>query len=179
MKTRVFLPLILVAVTLAWAGSATAASISFLEPISPTANIMVATDILGASITTSPELASVTATVVGVDIDSPLSASVALREGSLTGPISDLLTVSLSTSGSLTATFQSDTETPLTGTPLVNLVENGLPQIAFTAELDDVGLTITTQSDLDLAPVPEPGALLLFGSSLAGLGVVLRRHRRS
>jgi len=35
MKIRVFLPLILVAVTLAWVGSASAISISFIEPISP------------------------------------------------------------------------------------------------------------------------------------------------
>jgi PEP-CTERM motif len=178
MKIRLVFLLLFVAVVFGWVVPVSALQISFLEPISPTANIAATTDIVGATITTSPELASVSATIVGVDLDSTLSRSVALREGSLTGPISDLLTVSLTTSGALTATFQSDTESPLTGTPLVNLVETGLPQLALSLDLDDVGLMITTQSDLDLAPVPEPSTLLLFGSSLAGMGGVLWRRVR-
>jgi hypothetical protein len=54
-------------------------------------------------------------------------------------------------------------------------------QIALTQTVAVPGLTldftINTQSDLDLAPVPEPSTLLLFGSSLAGLGTLWRRYR--
>jgi hypothetical protein len=170
--------LAVVALTLAWAGSASAISISFIEPISPTASIGVTTDLVGATITTSPELASVSISspaLVGLS----LSAAIALREGSLAGPISDLVTVSLA-SGTLTASFQSDAEAGLPGTPLVNLVETGLPQVALSVDLGTLAsLSITTQSDLDLAPVPEPSTLLLFGSSLAGFGAVWRRYRHS
>ena len=178
MRPRLFLPVAVVALTLAWGGSASAISISFIEPISPTANITVTTDVLGATITTSPELASVSVSVPAL-VGLSLSAAIALREGSLTGPISDLVTVSLA-SGTLTASFQSDAEAGLPGTPLVNLVETGLPQLALSVDLSSVlSLSITTQSDLDLAPVPEPSTLLLFGSSLAGFGAVWRRYRHS
>ena len=178
MRPRWFLPLAVVALTLAWVGSANAISISFIEPISPTANIGVTTDLVGATITTSPELASVSISVPAL-VGLSLSAAIALREGSLTGPISDLVTVSLA-SGTLTASFQSDAEAGLPGTPLVNLVETGLPQLALSVDLSSVlSLSITTQSDLDLAPVPEPSTLLLFGSSLAGFGAVWRRYRHS
>ena len=178
MRPRLFLPVAVVALTLAWVGSASAISISFIEPISPTANITVTTDVLGATITTSPELASVSVSVPAL-VGLSLSAAIALREGSLTGPISDLLTVSLA-SGTLTASFQSDAEAGLPGTPLLNLVETGLPQLALSVDLSSlVSLSITTQSDLDLAPVPEPSTLLLFGSSLTGLGTLWRRYRHS
>jgi hypothetical protein len=66
----------------------------------------------------------------------------------------------------------------LSGTPLLRVVETGLPQIVFSTTLGP-GLTITLQSDGDLAPVPEPSALLLFGTSLAGLGALWRHYRRS
>jgi hypothetical protein len=138
----------------------------------------VTTDLVGATITTSPELASVSVSVPAL-VGLSLSAAIALREGSLAGPISDLVTVSLA-SGTLTASFQSDAEAGLPGTPLVNLVETGLPQVALSVDLSSVlSLSITTQSDLDLAPVPEPSTLLLFGSSLAGFGAVWRRYRHS
>jgi hypothetical protein len=62
----------------------------------------------------------------------------------------------------------------------VNLVESGVPQLALSLTLANIAtLSVTTQSDLDLAPVPEPSTLLLFGSSLAGLGTLWRRYRRS
>jgi hypothetical protein len=139
---------------------------------------MVTTDLVGATITTSPELASVSISAPAL-VGLSLSAAIALREGSLTGPISDLVTVSLA-SGTLTASFQSDAEAGLPGTPLVNLVETGLPQLALSVDLSSVlSLSITTQSDLDLAPVPEAATLLLFGSSLAGFGAVWRRYRHS
>ena len=184
MRPRLLLPLAVMALTLAWVSSASAISISFIEPISPTANITVTTDLVGATILTSPELASVSISVPAL-VGLSLSAAIALREGSVTGPISDLLTVSLTSSGVLTASFQSDAEAGLPGTPLVNLVETGLPQVALSVELGTLAsLNITTQSDLaeggdNLAPVPEPSTLLLFGSSLAGFGVLWRRYRPS
>jgi len=178
MRPRVLFPLAVVALTLAWVGSASALSISFLEPVSPTDNIAVTTDILGATITTSPELASVSAIIPALAGVSA-TAAVGLREGSLTGPLSDLLTISL-INGTLSASFQSDTETPLSGAPLANLVETGLPQLALSITLGDIAtLSVTTQSDLDLSPVPEPSTLLLLGSSLAGLGAMWRRYRHS
>jgi hypothetical protein len=174
------------ALALAWVSSASAISISFIEPISPTDNITVTTDLgVGATILTSPELASVSISIPAL-VGLSLSAAIALREGSVTGPISDLLTVSLTSAGVLTASFQSDAEAGLPGTPLANLVETGLPQVALSVGLGPLAsLTITTQSDLaeggdnNLAPVPEPSTLLLFGSSLAGFGVLWRRYRPS
>ena len=85
----------------------------------------------------------------------------------------------------VTASFQSDAETGLSsGTPVGLTVETGLPQL-FTlmvvngANGASATFEFTLQSDLDLAPVPEPSTLLLFGSSLAGFGAVWRRYRHS
>jgi hypothetical protein len=80
--SRTLLPFILIAVTLAWVGSASALAISFLEPISPTSNITVSVLDLTAIgvISTSPELASLTVGTAGSvalsvttqsDLDSP------------------------------------------------------------------------------------------------------------
>jgi len=81
MIPRLLLPLAVVALTLGWATSASAISISFIEPTSETANISATTDLLNATVTTSPELASINAlipTLVGVSISTPLAF--ALRE---------------------------------------------------------------------------------------------------
>jgi hypothetical protein len=166
-----FLSLAVIALVVAWVGSANALQISFIEPISPTESIAVSTDIVGASISTSPERADVVATLAGFVLPG-VSVQVGLTEPG-TGALSDLLRVDLSpnpSGGVLRASFFSD----------LTLDETGLPQLALSLSLGDLGsLTITTQSDLELAPVPEPSTLLLFGSSLAGFGVLWRRYRPS
>src|SRR5438128_298688 len=172
----ILVPLIIVGLVMVGVGPASALMISFIEPLEATANIIVATDIPGSMVMTSLELASLSATLVGAVIPEPISASIALREGSLTGPISDLLTVSLATSGALSASFTSDTEAPLPGSPLVSFVETGLLQQVSSTSLGPLGtLTISTQSDLN---VPEPSTLFFLGSAFVGLAGVKWRRRR-
>src|SRR6266478_2744504 len=153
MRPRLLLPLAVVALTLAWATSASAFSISFIEPISPTANISATTDLLNATVTTSPELASISALIPTLPGESLPPLVFALREGTITGPISDLLTISM-TNGSLTASFQSDAETGLSGTPDLNAIETTLPQLFTLGVVSATGgsatFAFTFQSDLDL-----------------------------
>ena len=173
-------PLIIVGLVLVAVGPASALMISFTEPVEGTANIIVATDIPGSMIMTSLESASLSAQLVGSVIPEPVSMLIALREGSLTGPISDLLSVSLSITGALSASFTSDSEMPLTGSPTVSLVETGFPQPAFSMSLGALlgSLAISIQSDLDpITTTPEPSTLLFLGSALVGLaGFMLRRR---
>ena len=193
MKVRVCLSFILVAVTLAWVGSASALSISFLEPISPTGNIDVSVMNLSASfaVFTSPESANVT--VGTLTTSSTLLARVALtqpgsmhREGGGMG-VSDLLELrTFSSSGApvgFQVSFQSDGEMGITnpGNLTTVLVENGLEQLLMSGTFSlpvvgSVGLTVTGRSDLD--PVPEPVTLLLFGTTMAGLGLGVRWRQR-
>jgi hypothetical protein len=194
MKCRVCLSLILVAVTLAWVGSASALSISFLEPISPTGNIDVSVMNLSVPfvVSTSPESASLT--VGTVTTSSTLLARVALTqpgsmhmEGGGQG-VSDLLelrTFSAPTGApaGFQVSFQSDGETgiPNPGGLTAVLVETGLEQLLLSGTFSlpvvgSVDLTVTGRSDLD--PVPEPATLLLFGTTMTGLGLVARWKRR-
>jgi len=186
--------LVFVAATLTWVGSASALSISFLEPLSPTGNIAVSVVDLtaGGVISTSPELASL---VVGtVTTSSTVLARVGLTQpgsGHLEGGgagLSDLLT--LRTFSSLTGapvgfqvSFQSDSETgiPNPGGLTATIVETGLEQLLLsgTFSLPVVGLvdlTVTGRSDLEA--VPEPATLLLFGTTMTGLGLAARWRRR-
>src|SRR2546427_10945453 len=125
---KILVPLIIVGLVLVGVGPASALMISFVDPISPTANILVTTDIAGSVIITSPESASRNVKIVGLVLPQPISASIALREGSLTGPISDLPTVSLASNGAFSASFTSDpvTERTVPGSALVRLVETQL-----------------------------------------------------
>ena len=191
MTARLLFALILVAVTLAWAGSAGAVSISFIEPASETASILVSTDISG-TLFTSPEFASLT--VGGVTDSSTVLARVALTqpgsmhmEGGGAG-VSDLLTLrtfSTPTGGPVgfQVSFQSDSETgiPNPGGLTATIVETGLDQLLLsgTFSLPVVGLvdlTVTGRSDLEA--VPEPATLLLFGTTMTGLGLAARWRRR-
>jgi hypothetical protein len=125
-------------------------------------------------------------------------ASVALTEPGQPSVVSDLVRVLLFSNSAGVAlggqvSFQSDIEG---GPPLpagtISPVETGLLQAALHQEFSiligglvplSLDLTVNTASDLDNnggAPVPEPSTLLLFGSSLLGMGGTLwRRYRHS
>jgi len=198
MGLRLVLALILVAVTLAWVGSASAVSISFIEPDSETANILVSADISG-TIVTSPELASLTVGSTGNPrlVEPKTLALVALTqpgsmhmEGGGQG-VSDLLllrqffgeSAGLIVPVGFQVLFRSDGETglPNPGDLTAVLVETGQEQLLlsgtfFLPPLGPVDLTVTGRSDLE--PVPEPATLFLLGTTMTGLGLAGWRRRR-
>jgi hypothetical protein len=196
MRPRLLLPLAVVALTLAWVGSASAISISLsFTDLVPGADIVVdgVPGLNGipplpigvpVSVVTSPELATVT---VGTQTATSTATSVGLREPG-TSLLSDRVTLRVFSLNTLPVGFQvafeSDAETPLSGIGLID--ETGLPQVALQSSLTvpiagSIDLTVNLQSDLDNggSAVPEPSTLLLFGSSLAGVGAVWRRYRHS
>src|SRR5690242_1331564 len=162
---------------------ASAASISFIE-LSEGATILLLTSGLGSSTASvGSESATVTVgTATGTSV--PLLSIGLTEQGS--GQLSDLISarafVSGTTlSGAYEVSFQSDTEGALTaptGVVTTLIPETGLPQMVFSGSLPLVGvdLTITALSDLD--PVPEPATLLLFGTTIASLGLAGWRQRR-
>ena len=203
MRPRLLLPVAVLALSLTWVGSASAISISLsFTDLVPGADIVVdgvPALPVGVPVTvfTSPELARVT---IGTQTTTSTTTSVGLREPG-TSLLSDRVTLQVYTLATLPVGFQvafeSDAETALSGTGLID--ETGLPQIALQSSLSvplvgSIDLTVNVQSDLDngggggggggdngggdLAAVPEPSTLLLFGSSLAGVGAVWRRYRR-
>ena len=190
MRPRLLLALTVVALTLAWVGSANAVSISLsFTDLVPGADIVVdgvPALPVGVPVTvfTSPELARVT---IGTQTTTSTTTSVGLREPG-TSLLSDRVTLQVYTLATLPVGFQvafeSDAETALSGTGLID--ETGLPQIALQSSLSvplvgSIDLTVNLQSDLENggSTVPEPSTLLLFGSSLAGFGAVWRRYRHS
>jgi hypothetical protein len=204
MRPRLLLPVVVLALSLTWVGSASALSISLsFTDLVPGADIVVdgvPALPVGVPVTvfTSPELARVT---IGAQTPTSTTTSVGLREPG-TSLLSDRVTLQVYTLATLPVGFQvafeSDAETALSGTGLID--ETGLPQIALQSSLSvplvgSIDLTVNVQSDLDngggggggggdngggdLSAVPEPSTLLLFGSSLAGVGAVWRRYRHS
>jgi hypothetical protein len=162
---------------------ASAASISFIE-LSEGSTILLLTEGLG-SFTASVGSESATVTVGAATATSVPLLSIGLTEQG-SGELSDLISARAFVSGTaLTGAYQvsfdSNTEGGLTAPPgvVTTLIpETGLPQVVFSGSLPLVGvdLTITALSDLD--PVPEPATLLLFGSTIASLGFLVRRRGR-
>ena len=194
---------LLVGLTLAWAESASAVvvSLSFTDLIDGADIVVGGVPGIGGVpalpvgvpviVSTSPELATVTfgtATNTSIAI-----SSVALTEPGSSSRVSDLASARVffenGVGVGLGVSFQSDTETGSLIIPpeLLEFAtfrpETGLPQIVvpfFSSLLPLVALDVqvTAQSDLvDVAATPEPSTLLLFGSSLLGMGGTWRRYR--
>jgi hypothetical protein len=215
MRSRLLLPLAILALTLGWVGSASAVSISLsFTDLVPGANIVVGgvpgingVPALPVAIPISVSAFPEQATVSFGDVTGPsiVVAAVALTEPG-SSAISDLVTVRAFGTLGAQVSFQSDTEVGLTIPPgIVSITtllpETGLLQAALSSsvslgQLLSLEFAISLQSDLDngggggggngggngggdLAAVPEPSTLLLFGSSLAGFGAVWRRYRHT
>jgi hypothetical protein len=181
-------------------GPASAAVISFSEDPNGTSPIVVNTDIVGATIATSIESASLS--VGNVTGPSTLLLKRAMTNvGTMTmegggGGVSDVLELDSFVSNGATvgflATFLSDPETsPERGIPtpqgltLPNILEDGTLQLltpaAFSVTLPGVGLVnlaVSAQSDAVEGPegVPEPSTLALLSAGLFGLGIIRRRR---
>jgi hypothetical protein len=179
-------------VSLVGTGLASAASISFIEDPAGIAPIVVNTDIVGATIETSLESASLSVgNVIGpstlIEAKALIQPGSMLMEGGGMG-VSDILELFtfLSATGATVgfqALFQSDNEnglpTPGNLTP-PDIVETGTLQVVLSTSvtlpgMGPVGLTVSAQSDRD-ANVPEPSTLALITASLIGLGIIRRRR---
>jgi hypothetical protein len=181
-------------------GPASAAVISFSEDPNGTSPIVVNTDIVGATIATSIESASLS--VGNVTGPSTLLLKRAMTNvGTMTmegggGGVSDVLELDSFVSNGATvgflAMFRSDPETsPERGIPtpqgltLPNILEDGTLQLltpaGFSVTLPGIGLVnlaVSAQSDAVEGPegVPEPSTLALLSAGLFGLGIIRRRR---
>jgi PEP-CTERM motif len=190
---QLFVPMMFLGACIAGTTSTSAAIISFSEPLTGIAPIAVITDIVGATITTSAEKASLS---LG-DTSGPgtvLLKRAMTNQGTGTGEgggmgVSDILELDSFTSDGVTvgflATFLSDPETvPERGIPtppdltLPNIREDGTLQLLtaadFTATLPGVGavaLAVSARSDSvegsETVPEPTTWAMMLLG--FAGL----------
>jgi hypothetical protein len=189
MKTlRLLISVALISAT--WARPACAASIDFVE-VSEGATILVQTSGLGLPVTISAASESASVTVGTTTATSVPLLSIGLTqpgsntEGGGTG-VSDLITARAFVSGSaltgaFQVSFQSDTEVGLSlpvGVVTTLIPETGLPQVVFSGSLPLLGIDLTITALSDLEPVPEPTTLLLWGSSLTGLGLARWRWRK-
>ena len=188
---QLFVPLALIGVYLLGTTPASAAVISFSEDPNGTASIAVTTDIVGATITTSVESASLSlGTVTGPS--TLLFRRQMTNMGAMTGEgggggVSDVLELDsfVSPAGATVgflATFQSDSETGISPPPgnfpagVTNLIEDGTLQL-----LTPAGFSVTLPGvDATEGPegVPEPSTLALLSAGLLGFGMIRRRRTR-
>jgi len=105
-----------------------------------------------------------------------------LFEGSLTGPVSDRLLVTVIVDGLTTVTFTFGSDVAVAVPPgaqrMDALVEDGTAQSLplLTATLGPMITSITVASDVEA--VPEPATLVLLGGPVAGLLAMAWRRRR-
>ena len=204
---QLFIPIALIGVCLIGTTPASAAMISFSEDPNGTGPIVVTTDIVGATIMSSIESASLTlGNVTGpatlIFRRQMINMGTMTMEGGGNG-VSDVLELDsyFATPGAgattptvavgFRATFQSDSETGISPPPgnfpatVTNLLETGSLQLltpaGFMATLPGLGtvpLAVSAQSDAVEGVVPLPGALLLFATGLGALGLLGWRRKR-
>lgn len=187
-NAALLLPAAVSALLVVWCGPVSALSISFVER-PPDFEISASTDIPVAVVTTGPGLATVNATVPGVLGGTGTSMAIGLLDPG-TGLLIDLVTVSVSQgtadSIGIVVSYQSTDSPPLlppaggltASTLETGLVQNVLALLLPRQENGPLDLDVTARGAVESGvpqSAPEPGTLLLFGSTIAGLGLAARR----